>query len=588
MEILALVARLTNRTARGDAARLLARHLGSHDLLIFIKDLELDELVPAAGFPQALPDDHAWRMFLAETLRTGQHRDELPFPDRISRCPALGIAGDDSAVLVLLGGSPHPKAVAVIAALLPLLSAALRGERAELAVAEYAAVARRMGAKAHTLTKAPNVTRRELQPAPGEVQEEWQRAAFLAEVSRLLAGSLEYETTIAGLVPLIVPFLADYVLIDLVERDGRLRNVLAAPESAQPVQYALQLGGAPVIENQVLYDSSHVVRDNKPELFPSSADAQNAVLPSTQQQALFERLGVSSALCVPLRARGQLVGALTLLLTRSGRLYHARDLALAQDLAHYLAVAIENARLYHESQQAIAMRDQFLSMAAHELRTPLTTLLGYTQLLQRQVELGGQAGSRIARALAAIGQQTRRLHRMSLALLDLSDIQANRLVIERAIVDLNDIVLRLVEELRVVSSRHSFIISSTDQPLLALGDALRLEQALYNILSNAIKYSVRGGNIFIQLERREDHVFISISDQGIGIPSEALPFVFRRFYRASNARVEQIAGLGLGLYLAREIIILHGGNIEVESLKDRGSTFRVTLPLYHSRGASNG
>ncbi len=164
-------------------------------------------------------------------------------------------------------------------------------------------------------------------------------------------------------------------------------------------------------------------------------------------------------------------------------------------------------------------------------------------------------------------------------LLDISRIERGQLTIDRQAIDLRALVRRLVDETQNNVERHTVLLTDTDQPVPILGDALRLEQVLQNLIGNATKYSPQGGTISISLEQRHNTACISVSDQGIGIPLTSIPQLFQQFYRAGNAEAQQIGGMGIGLYVVKEIVTSHGGEIIVTSIEGHGSTFTVELPI---------
>ncbi len=225
------------------------------------------------------------------------------------------------------------------------------------------------------------------------------------------------------------------------------------------------------------------------------------------------------------------------------------------------------------------LRDQFLSIASHELKTPLTTLLGNAQLLQRRARRAGDFEERHLRTIDLIADQASRLNKMIAGLLDISRIEAGHLSIERAALDLGALARRVVEEVRPTLDRHTIECMAPNQPLVVEGDELRLEQVLQNLIGNAIKYSPQGGPVVVRVARRGTMACVDVIDQGIGIPVIALPQLFRRFYRASNVDAQHISGMGVGLYVVKEIIALHGGEVTVASQEGQGSTFSCYLPL---------
>lgn len=225
------------------------------------------------------------------------------------------------------------------------------------------------------------------------------------------------------------------------------------------------------------------------------------------------------------------------------------------------------------------MRDIFLSVAAHELRTPLTSLLGYTQLVERRAENASTLSDRDRQALRVVADQAGRLSKMVTSLLDISRLQLGQLSIEPLPLDLGALAARLVQETRPLLVRHSIEYIGTHAPVLISGDELRLEQALQNLIQNAIKYSPAGGMITVRVVCDDARASVEVTDAGIGIPPEALPQLFDRFYRAPNVDPQHISGLGVGLFVVREIVELHGGTAEVSSEVGVGSTFTLSIPL---------
>ena len=235
---------------------------------------------------------------------------------------------------------------------------------------------------------------------------------------------------------------------------------------------------------------------------------------------------------------------------------------------------------------AMHMRDVFLTVLAHELRTPLTTLLGNAQLLLRRGQREQTLSERDRRNVATIINQAARLNEMMSLQLDISRLHTGQLYIERAPVDVTALVRQVIEEIQPTVTVHTVLYAGPDTPLRVQGDALRLIQVLQNLLQNAIKYSPAGGAVQVGVERYDTVVRIEVSDEGIGIPQADLPQLFQRFYRASNVDERHIGGLGVGLYVVKELILLHGGTIDVVSQEGRGSTFTIRLPLWENQRAA--
>jgi signal transduction histidine kinase len=284
-------------------------------------------------------------------------------------------------------------------------------------------------------------------------------------------------------------------------------------------------------------------------------------------------------LAAPMTGRGgRNIGLLQLSDKEAGDFTESDEAILVQ-LAQMAAVAIENARLYQEAQEAILVRDDFLSIASHELKTPLTSLQLQAQSLLRLANKGNllaMAPERLINKLELIDQQSSRLTRLANDLLDVARIRAGRIDVRLEELDVaalvRDVVERFEEQLALAGC--SVDLGAADA-VLVWSDRLRIEQVITNLLSNAIKYGA-GKPIEISFEVGPDSASFTVRDQGIGIAPEHLERIFIRFERAVSAR--NYGGLGLGLYIARQIVESLGGAIRVTSEPGVGSAFTVTLP----------
>ncbi|MGB8648734.1 MAG: PAS domain S-box protein [Anaerolineae bacterium] len=231
-----------------------------------------------------------------------------------------------------------------------------------------------------------------------------------------------------------------------------------------------------------------------------------------------------------------------------------------------------------EAEAAVRLRDQFITLASHELKTPLTSLKGYAELLL-QGSPEQALGEQNARMVRTIHQQTLRLEKMVAALLDVSRIEQGQLSLEWAPVDLQALLTAILHDVEPTLRRHTLEFIPAPEPVIVNGDETRLEQVLQNLIQNAIKYSPLGGHVRVRLTQDDHLARVAVADEGIGIPAAALPQLFTRFYRAENAAASHINGLGVGLYVTREIVRLHGGEITVTSVEGKGSEFVVSLPV---------
>lgn len=232
-----------------------------------------------------------------------------------------------------------------------------------------------------------------------------------------------------------------------------------------------------------------------------------------------------------------------------------------------------------KAEEALDLRNQFLSLAAHELKTPLTSILGHIELFQRRTGKEHSLNERDQRALQTIADQAQRLNKMIISLLDISRIERGQLSIEQVPIDLCALVQRVVDEVQSTLVERKVELLCPIQPLIVQGDELRLRQVLQNLIQNALKYSPPHVPIVVAIRQDQAQVLVDVRDTGIGIPQTAIPQLFDRFYRAGNVDQENVSGLGIGLYVVKEIVELHGGIVTVASIEGQGSTFTVCLPL---------
>lgn len=239
----------------------------------------------------------------------------------------------------------------------------------------------------------------------------------------------------------------------------------------------------------------------------------------------------------------------------------------------------EQVKAHRKIEEALRLREEFIAIAAHELRTPITSVLGQSQLAVRRIERRGSTDPRpIVQSLDVITRQAKRLSDLINQLLDVSRLETGKLAIDRQRTDLVPLVDEVVATARMLGERHS-ITSHIPPSLEADVDALRLEQVLTNLVQNAVKYSPDGGSIEVGLRRATpDSIELSVRDHGIGIPPEKRAQVFERFYQAHQRGGQ--AGLGLGLYISREIVRMHGGEISAEFPEDGGTRFVVVFPQW--------
>ena len=422
------------------------------------------------------------------------------------------------------------------------------------------------------------VDRGRAEVARAHAEEIGRRASFLAEASRVLAASLDYEATLRSVARVAIPYLADYVLVDVLETQGRLRRLAAAHRD--PVleeRLASGPGQGPVTSGTSALEA--VIERGEPTLV---RDVSDDWLAARARDA--EHLGAAagarptSLMLVPLRARGRTLGVVSFVLVNGARRYALADLALAEDLAQRAALAADNARLYREAQDASRAKDEFLAVLSHELRTPLTPVLGWVRMLRT----GTLAPEATERALDTVERNTRLQAQLVEDLLDVSRIIAGKLSLNLRPVALGPIVDMVIEGAAASALAKSIIVTRQVEPDLPRieADANRLQQVVANLLSNAVKFTPAGGRVEVGVARAGDDLRLTVADTGDGLAPEVAPHIFDRFRQADSTITRQYGGLGLGLSIVRHIVERHGGTVQATSEgPGHGTTFTVTLPI---------
>jgi signal transduction histidine kinase len=408
------------------------------------------------------------------------------------------------------------------------------------------------------------------QAARAEAEAAGRRFSFLAQASALLADSLNYEAALAGLARLAVPFFADYCAIDLLEEDGHIREVASALSDASLAAQKHRL------RERFDHAAAKVIRNGKPEMAVRVSDAAVAGDRRDERAPLVLKLGMKSYIIVPMHARGRTLGAITL--AASAHRYTGADLSLAEDLAGRAALSIDNARLYLQAQKANRLKDEFLATLSHELRTPLTSVMGWVKMMRT----GRLDDESIDYALDAIERNARGQAQIISDILDVSDIVHGKLRLNVRQVSLREFIEPALESIRPAAQAKEIALELNidDSDLRISGDPDRLQQALWNLVSNAIKFTPKGGRVLIEGAREGDEVEVSVSDTGQGIDADFLPHVFDRFRQADSSITREHGGLGLGLALVRHLVEMHGGTARAESDgQGRGARFIIRLPL---------
>jgi PAS domain S-box-containing protein len=409
---------------------------------------------------------------------------------------------------------------------------------------------------------------------------------FLAEASSVLASSLDYEATLASLAQLAVPRLADWCGVEIVEEDGHSRQLAVAHADPAKVEFARVLSRRFPPDPGASIGVPNVLRTGKSEFYPEITDEMlTAAVRDEEHLKLIRELGMRSAMIVPLVARGRTHGAITLVAAESERRYDKADLALAEDLARRAAFAVDNAGLYREAQRARAeaehanrAKDEFLATVSHELRTPLNAIVGWSHMLRHNKF----DEATTERAMETIERNAKSQARLIEDILDVSRIITGKLRLDVHPIELTPVIEAAIEAVRPAADAKEIRLQAILDPRAGpvSGDPSRLQQVVWNLVSNAVKFTSRGGRIQVRLERANSHIEIIVSDTGQGIGAEFLPHIFERFRQGDSSSTRMHGGLGLGLAIVRHLVELHGGSVQALSAGEgQGATFVVKLPL---------
>ncbi len=395
------------------------------------------------------------------------------------------------------------------------------------------------------------------------------RSAFLADAGKALSASTAYETTVAEVAALAAARIADACLVLLLEPQGPTWS--AGHRDAEVARRLVQrLHGEGPATTGPLGVPAAIARAEPVHASPAALAQGGA---SASASAVLADLAANDVLTVPLLARGEPLGAIVLVAAGSRATFHRGDVPLAEDLARLVAAAVDTSRLYRRAQEAVAARDEFVSIASHELKTPLTSLVLHTDSLRNAARRG--ALDQVQAKADLIRRSVDRLTRLVSSLLDISRISAGRLDLEIEETDLAEVAQEVVERFADEARRAGCEVRLTSERARGRWDRTRLDQVLTNLLSNAIKYGP-GQPIDVRVEPRGPATAVlSVSDRGIGISEADQRRIFQRFERAVSRR--HYGGFGLGLWIVRQIVEAQGGSVRVESSPGGGSTFTVEL-----------
>jgi PAS domain S-box-containing protein len=400
---------------------------------------------------------------------------------------------------------------------------------------------------------------------------------YLSKASKILASSLDYKKTLNSISKLAVPEIADWCSVEILNETGVLEQVAISHKDPAKVRWAKELRKTDPPDMNAPTGLPNVIRTGRSEIYPYISDELlQKVAKSPKHLKLLRSIGFTSAMIVPLCQGNKCIGGITFVSTETKRQYTKADLAMAEELANRASMALENAGLYRNVQEAVTLRDNFISVASHELKTPVTSVKIFTQLLQKHSEQIGD--EKATKHLVRMDRQLNKLIELIYDLLNVSKIQAGRMEFKQRPFAFDLHVKEIVDVLQEGSPKHAIIIKGkTNKQVYA--DDERIGQVLSNLISNAIKYSPKADKVVVHLSSDKNSVTVCVEDFGIGMAKEHTKRIFERFYRVFDTTDKTFPGLGIGLYISAEIVKRHHGKLWVESDTGKGSKFYFSLPL---------
>lgn len=398
---------------------------------------------------------------------------------------------------------------------------------------------------------------------------------FLASAGATMSASLDYESTLLSAVNLPVPHLADCCVLDLCT-DGRWRRIASVHEDALRTRALRSFSeesaaGAdwPFRTAAAYAATAPLIRDGLEPGWERHGSG------NTTAMVRLAELEVRGFMSVPLEARGNTLGVLTFLATDSRRTFESDRQVVVLSVAKLIALAIDNAGLYHAARSATRARDEILGVVSHDLRNPLSAITMCASVLREQ---GENSVDRLE-LVTAIIQATDMMGRLIRDLLDVSTIESGHLRVDPKPHDVNDLTEQALEMFRGAAGERQIALRTRipEGPFRVHVDETRFVQVLGNLLDNAVKFSEAGGSVTVAVQELEGRALIAVRDSGPGIPAGHLPYVFDRHWH--TRRTARRAGTGLGLAIAQGIVEAHGGRIWVESGDGPGCTFWFTVPL---------
>jgi signal transduction histidine kinase len=404
-------------------------------------------------------------------------------------------------------------------------------------------------------------------------------AALLLSLDAELTEALEPRALLSKLAHCIVPQVADLCVVDEIDPPFGLRPAAlmhADPDLAVALR---ELPRRPALDPHAAFGIGRVRRTGRAELHATVPDAEwlaGALGVERDPTEILRALGQVSCIFAPIGAFGQMRAVMTLVKGNATGRYGTSDLRLVEEIAHRAALAMQNAIRHQGVIREKHANDEVLAIVAHDLRNPLGAVYASAGMLER-ISAREARPDRERKALHTIMRAAQRMERLTADLLDFARMQSGRLAVERKVLDAAGLISEAYDAHESQAQEKGIHLSQEADPDMRVRcDRDRVLQVLSNLLGNAIKFTPAGGHVVVRARQRDGEALFSVSDTGVGIPHDAIPFVFDRLWHGDNG---SSGGLGLGLFITKGLVEAHGGRIWLESEVDRGTTFYFTLPL---------